>query len=230
MPARTGAIEKYWPTTQSLDMVEGPVEAVAKAVEAEVRRFNDPELVEADWVMFRSLEEAFAACRLFTNVPTFYLVLPTRSRWTVLWNNNFLCDGYDSLCHCVSQNHGMTTLHWSAHDESTTFQPGASFTHRTMKAGAVVERSVYCGRVDRRWTFHESGSALPEEDTSAYGTRQTKERLNESAMLSLLERLGARPWDEAFYDAGVRTCFVVRRPNFPTWVIKRQPNKVLLAV
>lgn len=227
---RTGAIKKYWPTTQSLDLVEGPVEAVAKAVETEVRRFNDPELIQVDWMTFRNLEEALAACRLFTNVPTFYLVLPTRSRWTVLWNNDFLCDGYDSLCYCVTQNHRMTTLHWSAHDESTTFQPGASFTYRCMKAGQMMERSVYCGREDSRWIFHESGSPLPEEDTSAYGARQKRDRLNESAMLALLERLGARPWDEAFYDVGVRTCFVMRRPNFPASIIKRMPNKVLLAV
>ena len=35
---------------------------------------------------------------VFTNVSTCYLVLPTHSRWTVRWNNSFLCDGYDSLC------------------------------------------------------------------------------------------------------------------------------------
>src|SRR5262245_13526917 len=215
MPGRNGAIEKYWPTTQSLDLVEGPIEAVAHAVEAEVRRFNNPELLETNWKIVRSLEDAFAACHLFTNVPTFHVVLPTRSRWTVLWNNSFLCDGYDSLCYCVTQNHRITTLHWSAHDESTTFQPGASFTYRTMQAGVMVERSVYCGREDNRWLFHESGSPLPEEDISAYGARRKKDRLNESVMLALLERFEARPWAEAFYDLGARKCFMLRRPNFP---------------
>lgn len=230
MPARSGAIEKYWPTTQSLDLVEGSIEVVAHAVETEVRRFNDPEVVEANWRNFGSLEEAFAACHLFTNVPTSYLVLPTRSRWTVLWNNSFLCDGYDSLCYCVTQNHGLTTVHWGAHDESTTFQPGASFTYRSMKAGVMVERSVYCGREDSRWLFHESGLPLPEEDTSAYGAKRKKERLNESVMLALLERLQARPWDEAFYDIGARKCFVMRRLSFPASITKRLPAEVLFAV
>src|SRR6185503_5189563 len=119
---RDKVIQKWWPTTQALDLVEGSVEAVAAAVHAEVSRFitNDP--IKTSWESFASLNTAFEAAPEFTNVPTFYLVLPTHSKWSVLWNNSFLCDGYDSLCHCLTMNHRLTTVHWSAHDEWTTFQ------------------------------------------------------------------------------------------------------------
>lgn len=226
---RSGAIGKYWPATQSLDLVEGSIEDVARAVETEVRRFTHPEPIEAEWRMFGALGDAFAACRLFTNVPTFYLVLPTHSRWTVLWNNSFLCDGYDSLCHCITQNHGLTTMHWAAHDQSTTFQPGSRFTFRALKADTLVERSVYCGREDKRWLFEQIGQPLPEEDTSAYGAKQKKDRLNESGMLALLERLGAKPWNEEFYRLGIDRCFVMNRRSFPPSISRRLPQEVLFA-
>ena len=42
MPLRSESIRRWWPTTQSLDPVEGPVEAVGTAVGTELRRLGDP--------------------------------------------------------------------------------------------------------------------------------------------------------------------------------------------
>ncbi len=91
MNLRSESIRRWWPTTQSLDLVEGAVEAVAAAVETEVGRFLKDEVVLTSWEGFPLLDAAFQAAPEFANVPTFYLVLPSRSRWTVLWNNSFLC-------------------------------------------------------------------------------------------------------------------------------------------
>jgi hypothetical protein len=150
MSLRSESIQNWWPTTQSLDLLEGAVETVATSVEAEVRRFLDGEPVVATWETFADLDAAFGAAPEFANVPTFYLVLPSRSRWTVLWNNSFLCDGYDSLCWCLTKNHGLTTVHWSAHDEWTTFQSGAVFHHRRWESSAMIERSVHALSLLRR--------------------------------------------------------------------------------
>jgi hypothetical protein len=49
MELRSDSIRKWWPTTQSLDLVEGPVEAVAHGVETEVKRFVDGESVATSW-------------------------------------------------------------------------------------------------------------------------------------------------------------------------------------
>src|SRR5262245_61810685 len=117
MAFKSEVIRKWWPSTQSLDLVEGAVESVASAVDAEVRRFLKGEAVTSSWRTYPNLDSAFNEVPEFTNVPTYYLVLPSRSRWTVLWNNRFLCDGYDSLCWCLTNNHALTTIHWFAHDE-----------------------------------------------------------------------------------------------------------------
>jgi hypothetical protein len=227
MSLRSESIQKWWPTTQSLDLVEGSLEAVAAAVETEVRRFLIREAVVASWETFADLDAAFRAAAEFANVPTFYLVLPSRSRWTVLWNNSFLCDGYDSLCWCLTQNHGLTTVHWSAHDEWTTFQSGAAFNHRRLEGATMIERSVSASQEDKRWLFFEAGTPLPEEDRAAYGAKRKRDRLNEALMSRLLLRLGASPWSEEFYALPEQPSFVVRRPRPPSTVLRRSRSEVV---
>lgn len=224
---RSEAIRRWWPTTQSLDLVEGPVEAVANAVQTEVTRFVKGRGLATTWEAFQSLDAAFQASPEFTNVPTFYLVLPTRSRWTVLWNNSFLCDGYDSLCWCLTANHRMTTIHWSAHDEWTTFQSGAAFHHRRWDGSAVVERIVQAAQEDKRWLFFELGQPLPEEAASAYLARRKRDRLNETLVAQLLARLGASPWSEEFYAIPDQPCFVLRRVDVPPHAVRRHPSDVV---
>ena len=225
---RTPTIEAYWPTTQSLDLVRGELEATAMAVAAEVARFVKGESLEASWLPFPSLHEAIGTPRVFTNVPTLYAVVPTKSPWTVLWNNSFLCDGYDSLCWCLTKHHGLETLHWSSHDQTTTFQAGTSFTHRTRDRADVLERAVYVGREDRRWLFHESGTPLSEEDVDGYKARLKRKRLNEHRMVELLGRLQARPWDESFYDTGSGSrYFRMRRLEYPATITERDRQSVL---
>ena len=224
---RSDAIQRWWPTTQSLDLVEGTVETVASAVEAEIKKFLAGERLAPAWIDCASFGDALQEAREFANVPTLYLVLPTTSRWCVLWNNSFLCDGYDSLCFSLTANHGLTTVHWSAHDGPTTFQAGSTFRHRKRHATVVVERAVAVAQEDRRWLFHQSGEPLPEEDVTKYVARLKKDRLNEGLMVALLARLGAAPWDETFYSMGRQRCFSLWRPNPPATVTKRLPTDVV---
>lgn len=151
MPPTDVAIRKWWPSTQSLDLVEGSVQSVAKAVHEECSRFLQGERLDAGWHQFQDLDAAFRAAPDFDNVPNVFLVLPTRSKWAALWNNSFLCDGYDSLCACLSSNHRLTTIHWSASDEWTTSQSGAHFIHRRHNGTDVVQRSVQAAQEDKRW-------------------------------------------------------------------------------
>jgi hypothetical protein len=223
---RSKTIQEWWPTTQALDLVEGSVEVVAAAVQTEVARFTATETLQSSWESFASLSTAFEAAPEFANVPTFYLVLPTHSRWSVLWNNCFLCDGYDSLCHCLTTNHHLTTVHWSAHDEWTTFQSGALFHYRCVNGSAVTERIVQAAQTDNRWEFLRSGQPLPEEDTQRYTARRKRDRFNEDSVSQLLSRLGASPWLEAFYALPGR-CFVIRRTGAPSTILKRRREDVL---
>lgn len=89
----SGAVQRWWPLPESLDLVRAPIEVVASAVLAEVTRFVDGGQCSSAWVPFASLDQMFGSVAVFTNVPTVFFVLPTHSDWTVLWNNSFLCDG-----------------------------------------------------------------------------------------------------------------------------------------
>ena len=59
MMLRTQAVQRWWPTTQSLDLVEGSVQEVAAGVHAEVSRFLLGETLKASWGAFDGLDAAF---------------------------------------------------------------------------------------------------------------------------------------------------------------------------
>lgn len=94
------SVLRWWPLPVSFDLVCAPIKVVAFAVLDEVTRFAAGEQLSSAWVPFSSIGQVFGSVSEFTNIPTVYFVLPTRSEWSVLWNNSFLCDGYDSLCWC----------------------------------------------------------------------------------------------------------------------------------
>jgi hypothetical protein len=214
------AVQRWWPLPDSLDIVRGPIKIVASAVLTEVTRFVAGEQLSSSWVPFSSLDAVFGSVAVFTNVPTVYFVLPTRSDWSVLWNNSFLCDGYDSLCWCLATNHSLTTMHWRSSDEDAVFQAGSSFTFRQPLESGLSERSVYCGKNDDRWDFDAVGESLPEEDLQGYAARRKRDRFQEQGMIKLLERLGARPWEDDFYLPG--EAFRIERVACPDTISQKK--------
>jgi hypothetical protein len=214
------SVQRWWPLPDSLDLVRAPIKLVASAVLAEVARFVAGEQLSSAWVPFSSLDQVFGSVAVFTNVPTVYMMLPTCSDWTVLWNNSFLCDGYDSLCWCLTANHALTTMHWHSSDVDAVFQAGRSFTFRRQSESGLTERSVYCGKNDAGWVFETVGEPLPEENMAAYSARRKRDRLSEQGMLTLLARLGARPWDDDFYLAG--EAFRIARVAYPDTISQKR--------
>ncbi|MEW6278600.1 MAG: hypothetical protein AB1758_08270, partial [Candidatus Eremiobacterota bacterium] len=134
--------QEFFPLYRCMDLVRAPQEVAAAAVLQEVTRFAAPDPVLQEWRPFRSLPELWNGVSEFTNCPTQFFVLATDSPWSVVWTNAALCDGYDSLSWCLTENHGLTTLHFFAAEQDSTFQAGCGFTHR----GQAGERSVYCCR------------------------------------------------------------------------------------
>ncbi len=225
MPPSDMNLRAWWPTTQSLDLVEASAEETTKAIHEEFTRFANGDPVSVERRRFGTIGEALGAEPDFYNVPTRIVVLPTRSKWTVLWNNGFLCAGYDSLCWCLTSHHRLTTLHWSAHDEWTTFQSGAHFQFRSHDGSDVVERSVHVAQTDQRWDFFESGKPLPEEDTSGYLAKRKRDRLDERRVIDFLARLGAEPWNQTFYALPGEVAAVSRPPA--ATMIRRARDEVL---
>jgi len=227
MPPDPSALRDWWPTTQSLDLVEGSIEDVAKAtstVFAKIAQYSG-DTHTANWQTFKSLELAFSSVPYFDNVGSHLLLLPTHSKWVVLWRNSFLCDGSDSICLPLTRQHGLTTIHWSAHDDWTTFQSGAMFHYRRNSAVGLVERRVQAAQTDKRWDFFEQGEPLPEEDIEGYSARRKRDRLNEKRVIELLARLDAHPWDERFYALSKQKVFCLSRP-LPAKAIRRAPDEV----
>jgi hypothetical protein len=211
-----------------LDLVEGSVREVGEAVQAELSRYVTGDRIVAGWFQFPDLNTAFSSAPDFENVPTHILVLPTRSKWSVLWYNTFLCNGYDSLCWNLASNYRFTTVHWSAHDELTTFQSGTHFIHRRHDGAEVIERTVQATQQDKRWHFYAIGRPLEEENVAEYDAKRKRDRLNERSLLSLLGRLGAKPWSEDFYAFPEQETFVIRRQSVSPSAARRSRDEVLL--
>jgi hypothetical protein len=212
-------VSRWWPLPTCLDLVRGPTEVVAAALLAQVRKFVGEEQLSSAWVRFETMDEVLRSVSQFTNVPTVFFVLPTQSDWTVLWNNCFLCDGYDSLCNCLTKDYGLTTIHWQSSDEDAFFQAGSLFTARELTQSGMRVRSVYCCTEDGRWDFEMFGEPLAEEDTAAYNARRKRDRLNERCLMALLARLGARPWEDSFYRKG--QAFRIERTSFPNTISRK---------
>lgn len=225
MPPSDPSLRIWWPTTQSLDLVEAPPEIAANAVRQEFVRIANCESVGMTRRRFETVGDVLDSETDFYNVPTKIIVLPTRSKWTVLWNNSFLCDGYDSLCWLLTSRHRLATIHWSSHDEWTTFQSGSLFHWRKHEGATLSERRVQAAQSDKRWDFFEFGAPLPEEDTSGYNARRKRDRLNERRLMELLSRLGADPWTESFYLLP-GDVFSISRPTAPP-MIRRGREQVL---
>lgn len=207
-----------------MDLIRGPVAVVSSAIQAELSRMLNGETLEVREQSFLTLDHAFGVADYFANIPTIFLVLPTVTDWSVLWNNSFLCDGYDSLCYCLTAYHKFETLHWFTNDATSTFGPGAKFCHRVWVANTLKERSVYCARDGRKWIFHQKGDPLPQEDLTTYSAPIKRNRLNEAQIAGLLNRLGANPWSDEFYDLSQQKCFTLRRLNVPPTVSKRSKD------
>jgi len=156
-----------------------------------------------------------------------FFALPARSGWTVLWNNSFLCDGYDSLAYNLTRLHGVDTLHFSSSDtDDRTSLAGTTFAWRPASGGGEPARTLYCASQGKRWHFQATGTPLPGEPLAAYEKRGIRERLNERSMMALLATLGAEPWREAFYDFSV-PAFRIDRLDVPPATIARPPSEVL---
>ncbi|MBL8608886.1 MAG: hypothetical protein JNL38_16290 [Myxococcales bacterium] len=191
-------VRRWWPLARGMDLVRAPADRVAALVASELERSSLP--FERRLVHPASLEEVFATVPSFTNVPTTFFVLPGLHGWTVIWNNSFLCDGYDSLAYNLTRLHGVDTLHFTSSDTDGPMLAGTSFTWRDGAAAGEPSRSVHCASGGLAWSFHATGRPLPGEDLAVYASSPVRARLDEEKLSRLLATMGAAPWREAFYD------------------------------
>jgi hypothetical protein len=202
--------EDSWPLGQSLTLVRATTSRVALAFEQEAERLREYICGGADhfvWVRHSSIADLFQSVKKFTNSPTIHYAIPTKTDWTVVWDNGSACDGHSSFAHCLTRFYNLETISFSSTDRDSIMLAGTQFTHSKAGSGAApVKRHVYCCSVGNRWEFRESGESLPEEDAARYNRRRKRERLDEEGMMELLVRFGIHPWREATYNFQAR-CF-----------------------
>jgi hypothetical protein len=202
--------EDWRPLGQSLTLVRAPISRVALAFEQEGVRLSEYICGGADrfaWVRHASIADLFQSVKKFTVSPTVHYAIPTKTDWTVVWDNGSACDGHSSFAHCLTRFYKLETISFRSSDRDSIMRAGSHFTHGKAGAGAEpVERHVYCCNVGARWEFRERGERLPEEDAGCYSRKRKRERLDEEGMMELLVRFGIHPWREATYDFQAR-CF-----------------------
>jgi hypothetical protein len=192
---------KWWPLPRSLDLVRAPVEEVGRFLEAEFERtITKSAPRRSEWLPVASIGSVFESVPELTNGVSTLFAIPAREGWTVLWNDSFLCDGYDSLCSNLTRRYSVETLHWSCSDTDKPFLAGTTFKWREANKGGEPSRTLYCCSQGSRWNFQTTGEPMPGEPVAAYGSRKIRDRMNENLFMEFLRTLGAEPWRERFYD------------------------------
>lgn len=208
--------ERWWPLTQSLTLVRAPCRRVVRAMKAEAKRAHNSTgaIYEFDWLQRESIDDLFCNVEKF-DTPSMQFVLPTKGKWTVIWENSGCCTpGY--LAYRLSFNQKLETISFYSTDRNSTQLAGTHFSHyKPVRGKEVNERDVYCCNQGSRWHFQQHGDPLPEEELEQYATRQKRDRLNEAGLMSLLERLGVHPWREDTYEFRKKIFRVTDSRQFP---------------
>ena len=203
-------IMRWWPLTQSLDLVKATPKQTSVAVKKIFSQFTDPEPLRVRSTNFDGFDDAFSSVRKLANVPTLFLVFPTHSKWSVLWSNSFLCNGYDSLCYNLARLFQCETIHFNASDSS-----GTLVTFRRHDGAPMLERTVYSIKEDSHWTFYQGGEPLPCENLENYRARRKRDRLNETSLMEMFALIGIHPWSVDFYDFSGQECYRIQRLRVP---------------
>ena len=208
-------IVRWWPLTQSFDLVKATPKQTSVAVKKVFSQFTNREPWRVRSTNFDGFDAAFSSVRKLTNVPTVFLVFPTHSKWSVLWSNSFLCDGYDSLCYNLTKQFQVETIHFTANDSPTVTDSGALVTFRRHDGATILERTIYSIKEDSRWTFYQRGDPLSFENLERYRARRKRDRLNETSLMEMFALIGIHPWSVDFYDFSGQECYRIQRLRVP---------------
>lgn len=224
--------EKWWPLTQATTLVRAPIDDVAQALEGEGDRATDTTAPRftSDWVSRNSIDEFFEHVEKQNFDGSLTFALPTTGAWTIVWNNSRFCTP-EHLGHRLTKFQQLETIGFYATDQKSTQSAGTHFTHnKPGPDGENIVRDVYCCSQGSRWHFEQRGEPLPEEDVASYSARRKRDRMNEAALMALLERLGVHPWREETYDFQ-KKCFLLkdtlREPNAEQFTFENIRAKAL---
>ena len=182
-------MNKYWPFYIGFDLVLADVEQTADAVENELNRFFNNQ-VTRESIKLKTLADVFSKPNAYTSFPTEFFVVPTKSPWTLLWCNTFHCNGYDSLCYCITQHSQLETIHYTSCDHDAFYQAGSQWHHRV---DCGTERVISAIRNDTKWDWFSNGELQSYENEKYYENRIIKKRFNNHIVNEYLDEIGFNP-------------------------------------
>jgi hypothetical protein len=222
--------KKLLPLTQSYELVCGKTDDIAKNIFLEVKKYSkgNSEISLIQNKMDNPHEIIYRNNNILTNIPTKIFVFPTITEWAIIWNNSFLCDGWDSLSYNLTRLYKYKTLHFNSHDTKTTFLPSSCFHYRFWNGNDIQERYVWTGVNDNnKWEFIEKGTVCDFEDIKNYKNKIIKNRLNEKIIAELLGEIGVNPWEEKYYNYN-EVYYEINRTKYPETIQEKALSEVLM--
>ena len=136
-------IKELFPLTQSFGLVLGNTTEVANAIFKEIKKYTKNEIgIELKYLTLKNIDEAIYNNK-FTVTPTKVITFPTKTKWIIVWNNSFLCNGWDSLFINLTNFYNYNTFYFCSHDTITTKLPGTYFYYKYRKNEILKERYVW---------------------------------------------------------------------------------------
>ena len=150
--------------------------------------------------------------------PSRFLVLPTRSRWTAVFDNSEPYHSYDAIarlatnlrsravhfCHVPDMHRKPEGRYGST--KFSVFSPDGA----PPEARGGPERLVYAINEGGRWTFLAHGTPQPYELVERYESRRLRDRLTPEMLVAYGRALGIEITDEDFYRP---SGYVVTQPG-----------------
>ncbi|MCL2147741.1 MAG: hypothetical protein FWH47_00135 [Methanomassiliicoccaceae archaeon] len=219
--------KELFPLTQSFGLVLGDATEVADAIFNEMRKYTkDENGIELDRPILGNFDDAIYNNK-FTVPITRVIAFPTRTEWTIIWNNSFLCDGWDSLCYNLTRSCNYDTFHFCSHDAITTMLPGSYFYYRWVENEVLKERYAWaCKNDSGRWEFIEKGETRYFETVEDYEDRMIKNRLNEDKMEKIFDKMGINPWERTSYRYN-EPYFQITRTKYPETTKEKDVDKII---
>ena len=183
-------IKELFPLTQSFGLVLGNTTEVANAIFEEIKKYTKNEIgIELKHLTLKNIDKTIYNNK-FTVTPTKVIAFPTKTKWTIIWNNSFLCNGWDSLFINLTNFYDYDIFYFCSHDKVTTTLPGTYFYYKYRENEILKERYVWaCKNDNNKWEFLEKGETCYFETIEDYKDKIIKNRLNENKMEKIFNKM-----------------------------------------
>ena len=135
--------------------------------------------------------------------------------WSAYLNNSIGGGDLTAIAPAIARRHGWQCI---GAEHMPRYGPGHAATQLWIQGTSGTPplgdvRTLAAHAEDGRWSWHESGSTQPFEQTERYTARRKRDRLDRPLLVEYLNAMGIRVDDERFFGSGV---VVTQRVDLPS--------------